>query len=261
MENAKVGHTVEFHGLKGSAHLNGTRGHLVKYLKKEKRWAVRCEDEESALVNARTENLKLVKIVDVKPKYMHNFGEPKYSPQPKYPPPECATTAAGETYYVADENRVRASKYDLDLLRQHEATAAAGDVDMQYTLSCSDNIVGPAIAFEWMRIAANNGHAGAQFNLGRSYETGDGVKDIDYKEAARWYQRSADQGYMESQCNLGLLYCKGRGVEQSYNVAKFWLGKAAAQGDHVAARELGMVRAALTAEKLGCGVQWSGREY
>lgn len=63
MEDARPGHAVEFHGLKGAAHLNGTRGHLVKFLKKEQRWAVRCDDEEAKLVNAKPENLKRIAIV------------------------------------------------------------------------------------------------------------------------------------------------------------------------------------------------------
>ena len=40
MDKAKPGHAVEFHGLVGAAHLNGTRGHLVNFLKTEQRWAV-----------------------------------------------------------------------------------------------------------------------------------------------------------------------------------------------------------------------------
>lgn len=57
MENAKPGHTVEFHGLKGAAHLNGTSGHLVRYLSDEQRWAVRCDDTYE-IVNAKPANLK-----------------------------------------------------------------------------------------------------------------------------------------------------------------------------------------------------------
>lgn len=60
MENAKPGHCVEFHGLKGAAHLNGTRGHLVRFLKKEKRWVVSCAGEEYQTVNTKPENLMRV---------------------------------------------------------------------------------------------------------------------------------------------------------------------------------------------------------
>jgi len=33
MDRAKPGHTVEFHGLKGRAHLNGTQGTLIQFHK------------------------------------------------------------------------------------------------------------------------------------------------------------------------------------------------------------------------------------
>ena len=62
MDRAKPGHTVIFQGLKGAAHLNGTEGRLIKYIKKEGRWSVRCNnsnDNNGTLVNAKRENLKL----------------------------------------------------------------------------------------------------------------------------------------------------------------------------------------------------------
>ena len=61
MDKAKPGHTVEFHGLKGAAHLNGTRGTLVEFLKTEKRWSVRCEVDNHK-VNAKPENLVLCRL-------------------------------------------------------------------------------------------------------------------------------------------------------------------------------------------------------
>mmetsp|Transcript_38235 Transcript_38235/g.68933 ORF Transcript_38235/g.68933 Transcript_38235/m.68933 type:complete len:223 (+) Transcript_38235:601-1269(+) len=60
MKNAKPGHNVEFKGLKGAAHLNGTRGHLIEFLKKEQRWAVRCDGGNNEVVKAKTENLTIL---------------------------------------------------------------------------------------------------------------------------------------------------------------------------------------------------------
>jgi TPR repeat protein len=60
----------------------------------------------------------------------------------------------------------------------------------------------------WYRLAADQGHADAQFNLGLNYDLGRGVAQ-DYGQAAQWYQRAADQGHVEARTNLGLLY-RGR---------------------------------------------------
>jgi TPR repeat protein len=47
-------------------------------------------------------------------------------------------------------------------------------------------------------------HGEAQYNLGRAYEKGFGVKK-DLAEAANWYQRAAEQGHSDAQNSLGLL--------------------------------------------------------
>mmetsp|Transcript_802 Transcript_802/g.1504 ORF Transcript_802/g.1504 Transcript_802/m.1504 type:complete len:219 (+) Transcript_802:55-711(+) len=70
MENAQPGHTVEFHGLRGAAHLNGTSGHLVRYLEEEQRWAVRCDDTYK-IVNAKPANLKRTHVAPVNSYFTH----------------------------------------------------------------------------------------------------------------------------------------------------------------------------------------------
>ena len=49
-------------------------------------------------------------------------------------------------------------------------------------------------AVKWFNLAADNGHAEAQFMLGECYYNGYGVKQ-DYKEAAKWYELAAKQGH------------------------------------------------------------------
>ena len=56
----------------------------------------------------------------------------------------------------------------------------------------------------------------------RAYERGD------YTKACRLYRLAADQGYAPAQCNLGLMYERGRGVERDYGKAHHWYQKAAA---------------------------------
>ena len=76
---------------------------------------------------------------------------------------------------------------------------------------------------------AEQGHAQAQFKLGRYYEIGEGVNQ-DYKKAIIWYTKAAEQGYGKAQNNLGSLYMQGQGIPQNYQKAVEWLSKAAEQG-------------------------------
>ena len=52
------------------------------------------------------------------------------------------------------------------------------------------------------RLAAEQGDAGAQFNLGGMYDSGEGVPQ-DYKTAAKWYRLAAEQGDADSQQQSG----------------------------------------------------------
>ncbi len=56
-------------------------------------------------------------------------------------------------------------------------------------------------AVRWYRMAANQGIAGAQSNLGECYRNGEGVRK-DAVEAVRWYRMAADQGDAHAQINL-----------------------------------------------------------
>ena len=76
---------------------------------------------------------------------------------------------------------------------------------------------------------AEQGHAQAQFKLGRYYEIGEGVNQ-DNKKAIIWYTKAAEQGYGKAQNNLGRLYMQGQGIPQNYQKAVEWLSKAAEQG-------------------------------
>jgi hypothetical protein len=92
------------------------------------------------------------------------------------------------------------------------------------------------------KVAADQGHAVAQFNLGLMYEHGRGVPQSD-KEAAVWYRKAADHGDAGAQFNLGLMYYHGRGVPQSDNEAAVWCRKAADQGHASAQYNMGIMYA------------------
>jgi len=82
---------------------------------------------------------------------------------------------------------------------------------------------------KWYRLAGEQGYARAQNNLGYMYQNGQGVAQ-DYKEAAKWYRLAGEQGHAEAQFNLGGMYVKGQGVTQDYQEAVKWWRLAAEQG-------------------------------
>ena len=66
-----------------------------------------------------------------------------------------------------------------------------------------------AEAVKWYRLAAEQGDAVAQYNLGVMYDNGQGVPQ-DYAEAVKWYRLAAEQGYAHAQRNLGVMYDKAK---------------------------------------------------
>ena len=78
-----------------------------------------------------------------------------------------------------------------------------------------------AEAVRWYRLAADQGHAAAQFSLGLRHSNGQGVLQDD-RQAAAWYRLAADQGLAEAQAVLGQLSGTGRGVPQDDAEAARW---------------------------------------
>lgn len=87
-------------------------------------------------------------------------------------------------------------------------------------------------------LAAEQGDASAQFNLGVMYDNGEGVPQ-DHQQAVAWYRKAAEQGYASAQFNLGNMYLNGRGVPQDHQQAVIWYRKAAEQGEASAQYNLG----------------------
>jgi TPR repeat protein len=89
-------------------------------------------------------------------------------------------------------------------------------------------------AVRWYRLAAVQGHAGAQSNLGSQYFDGRGIPQ-DYVEASNWFRLAAVQGRSNAQVNLGQNYYHGMGVIQDFVTAHMWFNIASAIGDERAA--------------------------
>lgn len=95
-----------------------------------------------------------------------------------------------------------------------------------------------ATALSILRPLADQGNAAAQYDLGVSYNYGQGVKQ-DFAEAAKWYRKAADQGQVNAQGNLATLYANGQGVPKDFAEAMKWYRTAAEQGDANAQFNLG----------------------
>lgn len=88
----------------------------------------------------------------------------------------------------------------------------------------------PKEAIYWLRQAAEKGHPGAEFELGKFYSSGEGVKR-DQAQASRWISAAAAQGYTPAFKELGERFASARGVEASDKHAYFWLTLAFLHGD------------------------------
>ena len=81
------------------------------------------------------------------------------------------------------------------------------------------------------------------------YDFGLGVPEND-KEAVKWYRLAAEQGNAAAQNNLGIMYDLGEGVLQDYVKAHVWLNLSAAQGKKKAAERRDRLRQQMTAEQV-----------
>jgi hypothetical protein len=95
-----------------------------------------------------------------------------------------------------------------------------------------------AKAANFYRLAADLGHAIAQFKLGCWFHCGQGLPQ-DWSEAVRYYRLAAEQGYANAQCNLGFCFERGHGVAQDWSEAVRYYRLAAERGHANAQCNLG----------------------
>ncbi len=135
-------------------------------------------------------------------------------------------------------------------LREWRPLAEQGYAGAQYNLGFmyhNGQGVPPdyAEAVKWYRLAAKQGKADAQFYLATMYRKGQGVLQ-DYSEAVRWYRLAAQQGDADAQHNLGPMYGEGHGVTRDYVQAHMWFNLAAAQGNELARKNRDIVADKMT---------------
>ena len=84
-----------------------------------------------------------------------------------------------------------------------------------------------AEAIRWYRLAANKGHAPAQYNLGIQciQET-----PPNYSRAIPYFRQAADQCFTSAQYMLGVMYCNGEGVNRDADMGCEFLQMAVTKG-------------------------------
>jgi TPR repeat protein len=99
-----------------------------------------------------------------------------------------------------------------------------------------------ATAPDWDRLQAKarNGEAASQYELGRRYEHGIGVRPGPRKALA-WYRKAAEQNLPKAQYSLARLLAAGEAGRADLSEALRWFHRAAAQGHPLAQNRLGMM--------------------
>ena len=108
-------------------------------------------------------------------------------------------------------------------------------------------------------MAAEQGYATAQVNLGYMYSEGRGVPQND-TEAAPWFRIAAEQGNAEAQFYLGYMYSTGGGVPKDYVQAYAWSNTTTAQGHETAKENLEIITKEMTTADITKAQELS-REY
>ncbi len=119
---------------------------------------------------------------------------------------------------VCYDNGRGVAKDEVEAVKWYQKAAEQGHPDARF-----------AEAVRWYRKAAEQGHAQAQYNLGRSYDNGEGVAK-DEVEAVKWYRKAAEQNHADAQYALAARYDAGQGTTKDEAEAAHWYRKAAEQG-------------------------------
>jgi TPR repeat protein len=79
--------------------------------------------------------------------------------------------------------------------------------------------------------AAEAGDIDAQYDLGRRFETGNGLPRS-HREAGQWYLAAAEKGHGFAGYKLAFQYFRGRGIAKSKDIvqAHFWFSVSAERG-------------------------------
>ncbi|WP_229440344.1 tetratricopeptide repeat protein, partial [Escherichia coli] len=116
----------------------------------------------------------------------------------------------------------------------YQKAAEQGHAEAQFQLGrlyAFSDLRNDALAVEWFLCAAKQDHSSAQFKLGWMYQLGMGVEQSD-RQAFHWFILAAEQDHAGAQASLGEMYKNGWGVEQDDVAAQDWFYRARTMHDH-----------------------------
>jgi TPR repeat protein len=155
------------------------------------------------------------------------------------------------------------SEEDSELTADLRAKAEAGDLHAQtelgraYYLGLFGLAKNEAQSAQWYRLAAEQGDASAQYNMGWRCADGRGVP-VDKAESAKWYRLAAEQNHPDAQAHLGYCYYTGTGVEKDLAEAYKWEDLARSQGRHgLSNTVIARLEKALSADQIAKGKKLS----
>jgi Caspase domain/Sel1 repeat len=156
---------------------------------------------------------------------------------------------------VKKQTEVESKKPIKETPKYVSISPESGDAETQFSLGHSylyggDGVpMNKAEALKWFRKAADQGHAGAQHNLGFMFFNGLGTPK-NKSEAMNWYRKAAYQGQVKSQFFLGFMLHVGEGVPQNFIKAYAWYSLASAQGHEISKTNLETLSSDMTPQQI-----------
>ncbi|MCL7421844.1 MAG: hypothetical protein M8364_13155 [Methylobacter sp.] len=139
-------------------------------------------------------------------------------------------------YYLLGKDQAQRIQELVNLINKWIYGQASGEnVDPAFDLAIGQamtiNLSGANddSAFAWLKKAAEQNHAEANYWLGQCYQNGIGVEQNEGL-AFGCFRIAAEQGLAESQYSLACCYFEGKEIEQSDELGMQWCEKAAEQG-------------------------------
>ena len=193
-------------------------------------------------------------------------GDPRFpippAPGEQQQPILPSQSASAQALQDCEKNLMKMTAIEVetcgDLAKRNHAPRLRHSLAIVYSLGFFGVAQDSVESDKWVRLAAEQGDALMQYNVGNKYRKGKGVEQ-DYVEALKWFRLAAEQGEAIAQSLLGLMYTNGEGVLQDYATAVKWYRLAAEQGNSAAQVSLAstyMVGLGV-AQDYGAAAKWS----